>query len=51
MEVTISIEDEIYKKYKKAYDYAMCMTKKEADQTCESMLHNLNTLTSRSGRV
>ncbi len=46
----MSIEDEDYKVYcKQAYDWAMEDTKAEALQTMESMLHNLNTLTSRSG--
>lgn len=47
----LSIDDEKYKKYEKAYKYAMDMTNKEAHQAMESMLHNLNTLTSRSGRA
>lgn len=46
----ISIEDERYKKYKKAYEYAMAKTKEELDQSVEGMYHNLNSLQSRSGR-
>ena len=34
---------------KKAYDYAMDMTKKEVHQAVEGLYHNLNTLQSRSG--
>lgn len=44
-----SIEDEVYKHYGKAYQYAMDMTKKEVEQAAEGMFHNLNTLQSRSG--
>lgn len=44
-----SIEDEKYKIEKKAYKYAMDMTKKELKQAVEGMYHNLNTLQSRSG--
>ena len=46
----ISIEDERYKKFKKAYEYAMEETKEELDQAVEGMYHNLNSLQSRSGR-
>lgn len=45
----ISIEDDFYKKYEKAYSYAMNMTVKETQQAVEGMYHNLNTLQSRSG--
>lgn len=45
----MSIEDEEYKLYPKAYKYAMDMTVKETKQAVEGMLHNLNTLQSRSG--
>lgn len=45
----ISIEDEIYKADKKAYNYAFDMTTKEVYQAVEGMYHNLNTLQSRSG--
>ena len=44
-----SIEDEEYKKYEKAYKYAMNMTIKEVHQAVEGLYHNLNTLQSRSG--
>ena len=46
----LSIEDDDYKVYSpKAYKYAMDMTRKECHQGCEALLHNLNTLQSRSG--
>lgn len=45
----ISIDDEDYKYYAKAYKYAMEMTEKETMQAVEGMYHNLNTLQSRSG--
>ena len=44
-----SIENEEYKKYEKAYKYAMDMTIKEVHQAVEGLYHNLNTLQSRSG--
>ncbi len=47
--IDISIADKLYKKYKKAYQYALCMTKKELEQGCEGLLHNLNSLQSRAG--
>ena len=37
------------KKWDKAYEYAMDMTRKETQQAVEAMYHNLNTLQSRSG--
>jgi len=40
----ISIEDERYKKHKKAYEYAMEQTIDEVDQAMEGLLHNLNSL-------
>lgn len=43
------IEDEGYKTFDEAYDYAMDMTIKETYQAVEGMYHNLNTLQSRSG--
>ena len=46
---TVSINNEIYKKFKNAYEYAMDMTIKECKQAVEGMYHNLNTLQSRSG--
>lgn len=45
----ISIEDKKYKKYKKAYQYAIDMLKKEIYQGCEGLAHNLNSLQSRAG--
>ncbi len=45
----ISIEDEWYKEYQKAYKYAKDMTEREVHQSVEAMYHNLNTLQSRSG--
>lgn len=45
----LSIDDEYYKNYSKAYRYATDMTKKELDQAVEGMYHNLNSLQSRSG--
>ena len=44
-----SIDDSEYKKYDKAYKYAMDMTIKEVHQAVEGLYHNLNTLQSRSG--
>lgn len=43
------IQDDEYKVYKGAYDYAMGMTERELQQAVEGMFHNLNTLQSRSG--
>ena len=45
----MSIEDEDFKRYSGAYEYAMDMTDKEVYQAVEGMYHNLNTLQSRSG--
>ena len=45
----ISIEDDWYKEYPKAYKYAIDMTIKETHQASEGLYHNLNTLQSRSG--
>lgn len=45
----ISIEDKRYKRYKKAYQYAIDMLKKEIYQGCEGLAHNLNSLQSRAG--
>ena len=45
----LSIDDEHYTSYKKAYRYAFDMTEKETRQAVEGMYHNLNTLQSRSG--
>lgn len=43
------IDDEAYKTFEKAYQYAMDKTIKEVHQSVEAMYHNLNTLQSRSG--
>ena len=45
----MSIEDESFKSFSKAYNYALEMTEKELNQAVEAMYHNLNTLQSRSG--
>ena len=45
----VSITDESYTCYPKAYKYAIEKTQKEAYQAVEGMYHNLNTLQSRSG--
>lgn len=45
----MSIEDESYKTFGEAYQYATDMTIKEVYQAVEGMYHNLNTLQSRSG--
>ena len=45
----ISIDSEVYKEHKDAYNYAIDMTIKETKQAVEGMYHNLNTLQSRSG--
>ncbi len=45
----ISINDVQYKKYQKAWQYALDMTNKEIHQGVEGLYHNLNTLQSRSG--
>lgn len=45
----LPIDDESYKTFDKAYQYAMDMTEKEVHQAVEGMYHNLNTLQSRSG--
>jgi ribonucleoside-triphosphate reductase len=43
------IDNEGFKKFAKAYDYALDMTEKEVHQGAEGLFHNLNTLQSRSG--
>ena len=45
----MSIEDKKYKESAKVYQYAMDMTDRETKQAAEGLLHNLNTLQSRSG--
>lgn len=37
----IPIDNDIYKKYQRAYEYAMDMTVKECHQAVEGMYHNL----------
>lgn len=44
-----SVESDVYKKHKKAYQYAMEKTLNELKQSVEGMIHNLNSLQSRSG--
>lgn len=44
----ISIESPFYKKFGKAFEYALEQTRKEINQAVEGMYHNLNTLQSRS---
>ena len=46
---TLDIDNEKYKEYQKAYQYAMDMTERETHQAAEALQHNLNTLQSRSG--
>lgn len=43
------IDSELYTKNKKVYDYAMAMLERECHQGVEALLHNLNSLQSRSG--
>lgn len=45
----LSINDDKYKKYPRAYQYAIDMTERETKQAVEGMYHNLNSLQSRSG--
>ena len=45
----MSIENDYYKSFPKAYRYAIDKTTKELQQAVEGMYHNLNTLQSRSG--
>lgn len=45
----ISVFDERYKKYERAWSYAIDLVEREAHQACEGFYHNLNTLQSRSG--
>ena len=47
----ISINDKKYKKYKRAWEYALNMVIKESNQAAEGLLHNLNSLQSRSGNI
>lgn len=45
----LSVNDDRYKVFNNAYQYAIDMTTKETYQAVEGMFHNLNTLQSRSG--
>ena len=45
-----SIDDDRYKKLENVYKYAIDMTTKEAKQGAEGLIHNLNSLQSRSGQ-
>lgn len=45
----LSVDDDRYKVFNNAYQYAIDMTTKETYQAVEGMFHNLNTLQSRSG--
>lgn len=40
----VSIENPIFKKFAKAFEYATEKTEQELDQAVEGMYHNLNTL-------
>lgn len=48
--INTSIEDNFYKSFDKAYQYALDMTKRETLQAAQGLYHNLNTLESRPGR-
>ena len=48
-EETTPIDNERYKAYPNAYEYALNMTERELMQAVQGMYHNLNTLQSRSG--
>jgi ribonucleoside-triphosphate reductase (formate) len=39
--INTPIDSDLYKKYERAYQYAMDMTKKECHQAIEGMYHNL----------
>lgn len=45
----VSIDNDFYKQHEQAYKYAMDMTERELTQAVEGLMHNLNTLQSRSG--
>ena len=49
-EENIHIDNDVFKKYEKAYEYANDMLEREGKQSAEAMYHNLNTLESRPGR-
>ena len=44
-----SIDNVVFKKYPKVYQYAMDMLEKEGRQAAQGLYHNLNTLESRQG--
>lgn len=46
-----SIDDEKYKKYNKAYAYAIEELEDEGKQATQGLYHNLNTLESRAGKI
>lgn len=48
-DVNRSIDDNVYKRHSKAYQYALDMTTREVHQSVEGAYHNLNSLQSRSG--
>ena len=45
----VSVFDPKYKKFEKAWEYAIDMVERETHQAAEGFYHNLNTLQSRSG--
>ena len=45
----LSIEDEYFKGLPNVYEYARALTERETRQGMEGLVHNLNTLQSRSG--
>ena len=48
-DINRSIDDNVYKRHSKAYQYALDMTTREVHQSVEGAYHNLNSLQSRSG--
>lgn len=46
-----SIGSEEYKKFPKAYKFALREIEREVHQAVEALYHNLNTLQSRSGKI
>lgn len=45
-----SIDDDRYKKLENVYKYAIDMTNRDTKQGAEGLIHNLNSLQSRSGQ-
>lgn len=45
----MAIDNPAYKMFNKAYEYAIEMTEREVHQAAEALIHNLNSLQSRSG--